>query len=210
MNDLLTYGQVQRALLGVSIADVSAELAEEKGLGSVQGVYIAGVVESGAAEEAGLEEGDVIIAINEQSVNTSSELLEAVARFRPGNEVKVTVLRDGKEKVFKTVLKNKLGTTEIVKKDSEATVIVLGSKFKPLSKEEKKEFGVPNGVKLVEVGDGKFRNAGIKKGFIILSIDRKQVETPSDIVDVMSNKRGGLLIEGMYAKGEKAYYAIGW
>lgn len=210
MNDLLTYGQVQRALLGVSIADVSAELAEEKELGSVQGVYIAGVVEDGAAEEAGLEEGDVIIAINEQSVNTSSELLEAVARFRPGNEVKVTVLREGKEKVFKTVLKNKLGTTEIVKKDSEATVMVLGSKFKPLSNEEKKEFGVPNGVKLVEVGDGKFRNAGIKKGFIILSIDRKQVETPSDIVDVMSNKRGGLLIEGMYSKGEKAYYAIGW
>lgn len=210
MNDLLTYGQVQRALLGVSIADVSAELAEEKELGSVQGVYIAGVVEDGAAEEAGLEEGDVIIAINEQSVNTSSELLEAVARFRPGNEVKVKVLRDGKEKVFKTVLKNKLGTTEIVKKDSEAAVMVLGSKFKPLTKEEKKEFGVNSGVKLIEVGDGKFRNAGIKKGFVILSIDRKQVETPSDIVDIMSNKRGGLLIEGMYSKDEKAYYAIGW
>lgn len=209
-NDLLKYGEVQRALLGVSIADVSAELAEEKGLGSVEGVYIAAVIEDGAAEESGIEVGDVIIAINDQKVNTSSELLEAVARYRPGNKIEVKVLREGKKKIFKTTLKNKMGTTEIVKKDSEAEVVVLGSRFKPLSKKEKKELGVSSGVVMTELGEGKFRNAGIKKGFIILSIDRHPVETPSDIVDIMSNKRGGLLIEGMYETGEKAYYAIGW
>lgn len=209
-NDLLKYGEVQRALLGVSIADVSAELAEEKGLTNVRGVYVAGVVDDGAAAEAGIKEGDVVIAINDQSVNTSSELLEVVARYRPGDEVKIKVLRDGKEKTMHTVLKNKLGTTEIVKKDSEAAVLVLGSKFKPLSDKEKKAFGIPSGVQLIELGDGKFRNAGIKKDFIIISIDRKQVQTPTDIVDIMNNKRGGLLIEGMYPGGERAYYAIGW
>ena len=209
-NDLLKYGEVQRALLGVSIADVSAELAEEKKLNNVRGVYIAGLVGGGAAAEAGIKEGDVVIAINGQSVNTSSELLEIVARYRPGDEVKIKVVRDGKEKTLNTVLKNKLGTTEIVKKDSEASVLVLGSKFKPLTDKEKKSYGVQSGVQLTELGDGKFRNAGIKKDFIIISIDRKQVQTPTDIVDIMNNKRGGLLIEGMYPGGERAYYAIGW
>lgn len=209
-NDLLKYGEVQRALLGVSIADVTAELAEEKELEEVKGVYIAALVEDGAAADAGIEKGDVIIKINGHEVNSSSELQEAVGRFRPGNKISVTVLRNGKEKKLTAELKNKMGNTEIVKRDSKAIVTVLGSKFQPITPDEKKKFQLNNGVKIVELGEGKFRNAGMKKGFIIISIDRKQVETPADIVDVMSNKQGGLLIEGIYPNGEKAYYALGW
>ena len=208
--DLLKYGQVQRALLGVSIADVTAELAEEKKLDNVNGVYVAGTVEGGSADEAGIEEGDVIIAIQNQKVNTSSELQEAVARHQPGDKLKITVIRDGKKKEVETTLKNKLGNTDIVKRDEESVVEVLGSKFQPLTKEEKKKFDVNSGVKIVELGEGKFKNAGMKKGFIILSVDRKQVETPADVIDIMSNKTGGILIEGMYPTGQKAYYAIGW
>ncbi len=209
-NDLLLYGQVQRALLGVSIADVTAELAEEKKLVTVNGVYVAATVEGGSAEEAGIEEGDVIIAIDGLSVNTSSELQEAVARHQPGDKIDVSVMRDGKRKDINTELKNKLGNTDIVKPDAEAIVEVLGSKFQPISTEEKKDFNISSGVKIVELGDGKFRNAGMKKGFIIVSVDRKRVETPADIIDIMSNKQGGVLIEGINPNGEKAYYAIGW
>lgn len=209
-NDLLLYGQVQRALLGVSIADVTAELAEEKELATVNGVYVAATVDGGSAEEAGIEAGDVIIAIDGLSVNTSSELQEAVARHQPGDKIDVSVMRGKKRKDITTVLKNKLGNTDLVKRDDEAIVEVLGSKFQPLTEEEKKNLKVNNGVEIVELGEGKFRNAGMKKGFVILSVDRKQVETPADIVDIMSNKQGGVLIEGIYPNGEKAYYAIGW
>ncbi len=209
-NDLLLYGQVQRALLGVSIADVTAELAEEKKLVTVNGVYVAATVEGGSAEEAGIEEGDVIIAIDGLSVNTSSELQEAVARHQPGDKIDVSVMRDGKRKDINTELKNKLGNTDIVKPDAVAIVEVLGSKFQPISTEEKKNFNINSGVKIVELGDGKFRNAGMKKGFIIISVDRKRVETPADIIEIMSSKQGGVLIEGINPNGEKAYYAIGW
>lgn len=209
-NDLLLYGQVQRALLGVSIADVTAELADEKKLATVNGVYIAATIEGGSAAEAGIKEGDVVIAIDNVSVNTSSELQEAVARHQPGDKINVTVMRGNKRKEIKTVLKNKLGNTDIVKRDEESTVEILGSKFQSITNEEKEKFTLNNGVKIVDLGDGKFRNAGMKKDFIILSVDRKQVETPADIVDIMTNKQGGVLIEGIYPTGEKAYYAIGW
>ncbi len=116
MDDLLEFGQVQRGLLGVIIRDVSADMAEEKGLDVVRGVYIDRVNEGSAAGEAGLEPGDVITAVDGFKVGSNSELQERVARHRPGHSVSVTYRRNGIETTIKAVLKNIEGREAITRK----------------------------------------------------------------------------------------------
>ena len=210
MDDLLKYGQVQRALLGVQIQDVTADLAREKGISSVSGVYIGAVNPGSAAAEAGLLAGDVIKKIGETDVNSSSELQEQVARYRPGDKVKVTFERKGEVKVADIVLKNKMGDTKLVKLEPGAVKSTLGADLATASKEELKKLRLENGVKVTKVGDGKFKDAGVKEGFIITSVDKKKVTTPDEIINLIErSQQGGVLLEGMYSNGVKKYYGLG-
>jgi serine protease Do len=210
MDDLLKYGQVQRALLGVQIQDVTAELAKEKGISSVSGVYIGAVNEGSAAADAGLATGDVIKKINGTEVNSSSELQEQVARYRPGDKVKVTYERKGEVKTTEVELKNRMGDTKLVKADPAAVKGALGANFIQASKEELKKLKLESGVKVVKVSDGKFKDAGVKEGFIITSVDKKKVSTPEELINFIErNQSGGVLLEGVYPNGIKKYYGIG-
>ncbi|HVD97696.1 MAG TPA: Do family serine endopeptidase [Cytophagaceae bacterium] len=210
MDDLLKYGQVQRALLGVQIQDVTAELAKEKGISSVKGVYIGAVNSGSAAEDAGLMAGDVIKKINGTLVNSSSELQEQVARYRPGDKVKVTYERKGEVKVADIELKNKMGDTKLVKYEPDAVKSTLGADLSYASKEELKKLKLEAGVKVVKVKDGKFQDAGVKEGFIITSVDKKKVSSPEEVINLIErNQSGGVLIEGIYPNGTKKYYGLG-
>jgi serine protease Do len=211
MNDLLEYGEVQRAWMGVSIQDVDAKLAGDKGLKELKGVYIAGLVPNGAAESSGLREGDVILKIADAPVNSAPELQEQIGRFRPGDRINITVLRDGNEKVLPVVLKNKNGSTELVRKEKQEIISALGARLETLSPEEKKKLKISNGVKITRLEGGKLRMAGIREGFVITAIDQKEVRNPDDVIAALNNKRGGVLIEGTYinAGGLKVYYGVG-
>jgi serine protease Do len=210
MDDLLKYGQVQRALLGVQIQDVTAALAKEKGILSVTGVYIGAVNSGSAAEDAGLQAGDVIKKINEAEVNSSSELQEQVARYRPGDKVKVTFERKGEVKSAEIVLKNRMGDTKLVKIDPAATKSALGAEFMTASKEELRKLNLESGVKVIKIENGKFKDAGVKEGFIIISVDKKKVTTPEEIINLIDrNQSGGVLLEGIYPNGTKKYYGLG-
>lgn len=210
MNDLLEYGEVQRALLGVSIREVDAKLAEDKHLKDIRGVYVGGVAPNGSAEKAGILEGDVILKIGEASINSVPELQEQVGRYRPGDKINVMLTRDGREKVIAVVLKNKNGSTDIIKREAEAaSANLLGAKFESLSSAERQRLRLQNGVKISKLEGGKLRSAGIREGFIITSIDQKPVKTPDEVTAVLSNKRGGVLIEGMYGNGAMVYYGFG-
>ncbi len=210
MNDLLNYGEVQRALLGVSIRDVDAQLAEELDLDDVEGVYIAGVREDGSAHAAGVEEGDVIKAINGSKVNSSSKLQEVVATHRPGDEIEVTINRNGKTKVLKAVLKNKLGTTNIVNSEEATLIPVLGAHMVKASANELSKLGIDNGVKITKLEEGVLRNGGIKQGFVINKVAQKRVHSPGDVAALIENASGPVIVEGVYLNGKRAYYAIGW
>ena len=94
--DLRQFGSVQRALLGIRMLDITSEVQQYYRLNTLEGVYIADVVSGGAAEKGGVEEGDVITAVDGLKVNSSSELQEKIARKNPGDEVTLTVLRDNK------------------------------------------------------------------------------------------------------------------
>ncbi|MCP4521637.1 MAG: Do family serine endopeptidase [Cytophagales bacterium] len=209
VDDLIEYGQVQRALLGISIVDITAELAEEKGLKKVEGVYVADVREGGAASDAGLKSDDVILKINNTKVNSSSELQEIVGRNRPGDKVKITYLRDGKEKTTEAILKNKLNTTKVVKKDDKPILHLMGAKLQEISDKEKKKMGLEHGVKVVSLEDGKFKSAGVKKDFVITHVNNRRIATIDELKHYLQNKTRGLLVEGTYPNGQRVLYALG-
>ena len=207
VQDLIEYGAVQRAILGVSIGDVTAELAQQKGLEQIEGVYVMGVRAEGAAKQAGIKAEDVIISIDDTRVNSSAELQETVSKYRPGQEVKVIVKRDGKLKQFDVVLRNLEGSTEIVKKND--VIDALGASFEPLTEREKQSLGIESGIRVKSVKEGKFMKLGIKEGFILTMVNKKPVSSVKDITSILNESEGGVIIEGVDRKGSAAYFAFG-
>jgi serine protease Do len=209
VNDLLEFGKVQRAFLGVSIRDIDSKLIDEKKLkGDMKGIYIAGVSQGGGAEEAGVQEGDIILKIGQVDVNNVPELLEQIGHYRPGDKLAVLVKRNGEEKVLPVTLRGKNGNATVVKERTEV-LSLLGATFESVPESDMKRLGIGGGVKIKYMDAGKLRSAGIKEGFIITAIDKKKVDSLDDVKMALENKDGGVLIEGIYANGMKAYYAFG-
>ncbi|MEP2772814.1 MAG: trypsin-like peptidase domain-containing protein [Fulvivirga sp.] len=208
IDDLLEFGEVQRGLLGIRIGDVNARLAELQDLSVVNGVFISQVNENSAALEAGLEAGDVIIAIDGTAVNNVSELQEMVARNRPGDEVEVTYMRgDNKAEVVAT-LKDFEGNTTLARRTYSNEI--EGAEFKELSIEVLESRKIKNGIIVTDIGDGKFEEAGIQVGFIITTIDKVAVTSIEDLHNILTNKKGGMLIEGIKSNSERGVYGIDW
>lgn len=207
VDDLVEFGNVQRGFIGVSIRDIDNRLKDEKGIKETQGVYVEGLTEGGAAASAGLKVGDIIIKVGNTEVNSSPQLQEQIGRFRPGDKVNITIKRENVEKVMTVVLRNKDGDTQLVK--TEPSLNILGANFENASKDEKTKLGLSGGVKISKLMAGKLRSAGIKEGFIITSIDKKPIRTISDLETAIKAKQGGILIEGVYPNGAKAYYGFG-
>ncbi|MBD1398254.1 Do family serine endopeptidase [Pontibacter sp. JH31] len=209
VDDLLKYGEVQRALLGATIREIDAALAKEKSLNTLNGVYLEEVREGGA-KEAGLRNGDVITAINDVKVARSSQLLEQVARYRPGDKVKVDYLRDGKSRSANVTLRSLNNSTEISKRSTANAVTFDGATFEAVSKQEMNKLGIDGGAKISNIGKSKFRDTGMKDGFIITRIDKYAVNVPADVEKHLKNFDSGVVyIEGVYPDGLKAYYPIG-
>lgn len=205
VEDLKEFGEVQRALLGVSIGDVTSSVVEKEGLDKVEGVFVAAVSENGAAKEAGIKEGDVILRVAGEPVNSPAELQEKISQFRPGDDVKILVKRDGDRKQFSVTLRNKHGDTQIVRdKDT-----VLGARFAPISENEKRNLKLEFGVKIVELSRGKLKDAGLSEGFIVTHVNKVPMYEVNDFNRELGNARGGILVEGVYPDGELAYFVFG-
>lgn len=201
VNDLRNYGVVQRAFLGVNIADVSAALAQEKNLDLTQGVYIANVFEGSAADEAGLEEGDVITGINNEAVSNVAELQEKLSLFSPGDKVNIIYNRDGSEYVKAVMLKNKMNTTELVSKSDEDKLDILGATLKNVDDKLARKLSIRGGLEVVKLDDGVLKeNTNIREGFIILSINEMPVTSVEEAQQILSNigTGEGIMIEGFY------------
>lgn len=206
--DIVEFGEVQRGLIGVSIADITSQMAAEKGLESYEGVYIAGVSEDGAAKEAGLKEGDVVLAVDGKKVNTTSELQELVGRHRPGESVKISFKRNGNIDDATMVLRNKLGNTDLVSKDE--PIEILGAELKVASQEKLKRLRLDHGVEVTDIRDGKFKGAQIRKGLIITHVDKNKVESPQEVASIINNNSSdGVLIEGYMPDGSRHFYGFG-
>jgi len=207
-NDLLEFGSVQRAYIGVSIRDMDEQLAKGSGMDRIRGVYVNGITDGGAAQKAGMKTGDVIVKVGNIDVNNVPQLQEQVGKFRPGNKVPVTVLRNGDEQVFDMVLRGKEGAT-VAAVDTRSATSALGAEFQSATADELRALGVEYGVKVTTINGGKFRSSGIREGFIITRIDQEAIKEPAQLERLLTNKRGGVLVEGIYPNGTRAYYGLG-
>lgn len=207
-SDLMQFGSVRRAYMGVSISDIDQDMAESLGLRSLQGVYVKDVTEQGAARSAGIESGDVIVKIGSMDVNNVPQLQEQIGKFSPGDKVAVTLMRKGKESVLDMTLSGRTGTPATVA-SMPTEVSGLGAALIPAPSEELKKLRIENGVKVQKIGSGKLRNIGIREGFIITKIDQTPMNSPADIEKALDGKQGGVLIEGIYPNGMRAYYGLG-
>jgi len=207
VGDLKEFGQVQRAILGVTIQDVTQEVAKTHNIDVLKGVYINGIREGGSALEAGIKEGDVILSVNNITVNSVSELQEQISKFRPNDKVNILINRNNKEKAFEVVLRNMSGDTGIVKKDD--SLSVLGANLEPVNDETKQQLGIKYGVRVTSLKSGKLMKAGVRDGFVITQINNKPVTSIEDIKEVLSKTQGGVYIEGIYSDRTVAYYAFG-
>lgn len=208
LDDLLKYGEVKRAILGVRIQDISSELAAEKGLKEIKGVYIPEVIEGGAADKAGIESGDVILSVNGQTVNKASELQEQISKYHPGDEVKLIIVRDKRELEKEVLLRSKDGDTKIVVEEKRDINKILGAEVENLSREEKLEMGIMHGVRIKKVGSGAFAKEGVINGFIITHIDKVKVHTAQEVRKILEEKTGAVLIEGIGPNGQKDAFAL--
>jgi serine protease Do len=208
VGDLMEFGMVQRAVLGIEIVNVNDPRLDVK-VSERQGVYINKVNEGSAAQEAGLKEGDVIVKIDDRVVNNVAELQDNVARHRPGEKVRVTFRREGNEKTVTATLKNLDNEVRIVR--SGENISIEGASFRNLNEEEMAELKLDGGVKIESLGSGKWRDAGIREGFVITSIDKRPVNNVDELREALRGKQGeGILIAGRYPNGEEAYYGMGW
>ena len=188
VDDLRQYGTVQRALLGISGQDVSTyiDAEKEKGrepdLGTVNGIYVAEVSADGAAAAAGLKEGDVITAIDGKTIEKFGQLQELLVNHRPGDKVSVTYLRDKKKHTVQITLRNIQGTTTAVKTlDTES----MGAALRPLNDQEKQQLNLPYGLMISAIREGKFKEAGLTKGLIIMKVNEKEMRTTADFEEAV-------------------------
>ena len=219
VSDLKQYGAVQRALLGIKGRDFSTELqmsdelvedikkqAEE--LGVTEGVFVAEVLDGGSAAGI-LQENDVIIKLDGQKIHKFNDLQQILAKHRPGDKIKAVIVRNKKEKEVTLTLKNSQGNTKVVK---DRGMEILGAAFKPVSDDLKRQLNLGYGLEVTGVSTGKMKDAGIRKGFIILKVNGKSMKTVEDLETELraatQSPEQVLFITGMFPSGKRASYAV--
>jgi Do/DeqQ family serine protease len=210
ISDLIEFGTVQRAYIGVSIQDLDAKFAANKNIKVLNGVYVNGLTQGGSAQDAGVEEGDVITKIQDVPVTSVSELQEQISRYRPGDKVMVTVNRKNNESNIQVILKTLDNSTKLVKKSEliSSNIKILGAEFSNLEESQLSSLNLSNGVKITKLNSGKLAQVGIQSGFVITNIDKKKMINIQDVKQILENKTGIVLIEGVYPNGMRASYSF--
>ena len=211
VEDLLKFGSVQRAVLGVMIRSVDGNLAKEKGLNVMSGAYVDTLFENSAAMTAGIQKGDVITQVNQTKINTSPELQEIIARHRPGDNITVVVNRKGVEKSFQVTLNNPSGSKELSNKKHQEILQLLGADMETLDTATAKKLDIESGVKVINLYAGLLRKyTQMRTGFIITHVDGQKVKDLDSLADILKSKKGGVMMEGIYEDiPGKYYYAFG-
>ncbi len=215
VEDLKQYGVVQRAMIGISGRDVKTQIDMEKDqgndpdYGTMEGIYVNEVVENSAAQEAGIEQGDVIIEVDGQRVTKFGDLSGIIAQKRPGDRVTVTYLHN-KHRHTKTVtLRNEQGNTQVVRN---ADLDILGADFREVSQQQKEQFDIQYGLEIIRLNNGKMKDAGMQKGFIIQRVNdvpmRAVTDLQSIVSEVSTSAEPVLIVKGIFPTGRKGYFVV--
>jgi Do/DeqQ family serine protease len=206
VGDFMKFGKIQRAYLGVYYREIDDQFAKDKGFTDLRGIYVEDVVEGGAAGKAGISRGDVIVSIQNMPVNGKAELMEVIGQHNPGDVVTVSVSRDGKVMEIPVTLISEDSKLAVIKDDK---VMIHGATFEALNASEKAKLKINYGFRITRLDNGKLKSSGIREGFILLSVDRKPVVSAQDLKESLTSRDGGVLLEGIYPNGLRAYYGIG-
>ena len=191
----------------MQIRDIDAHFADELGLEQVRGVYIASIVESGGADEAGMQEGDVILSINGYETNSLSTLMGTIAQHSPGEIVNIEVIRNNKLLNYDVTLKNQNNTTALVKAEDSFFNEMLGASLQKVKDQELNAMGIISGLKIINIDDGILRRGGISEGFIITDINGVQVNSAITLKRAIQSGKGNYVrLRGVYPNGTKVSY----
>lgn len=213
--DLKEFGTVQRAVLGIHVPNIENIRREDpdraRELSQIKGVLVEDFSDRSAAKAAGVQKGDILIAINNAPIRNFAELQSQLNRFRPGDKINLTVDRNGNNRSFNVELKNDEGNTEITR--STDAMSKLGATFKSVSDDTKSKLGISSGVEVESANNnGLFRKNGINKGFIIMRINNTPVNSEDDIAKIVASTNNRqdkvLLVAGFYPNGRTQYIAI--
>lgn len=212
MADIRQYGTVQRAMLGCTVAELDAKLAKEKGITAAKaGCLVTSVTDMSTAKELGLQEDDLITAINGVDVHNFAQLVEQINKFRPGDKITVTYYRNNKAFQKTGTLRNSQGNTSITKKGDFSEI---GCAFMKISADTKQHLGISNGVQVQGLKSGAFKDAGVKDGFIITEINDTPVNSTDDVEYIYNQVMKSdsdehvMFLKGIYPTGKKYYYAV--
>ncbi|MEE1408063.1 MAG: trypsin-like peptidase domain-containing protein [Bacteroidales bacterium] len=218
VEDLIDFGSVKRAVLGIAMSDLSEGLAKnlkydsvddmlkKLKLSSPEGVYITEVAKGSSADKAGMKEGDVIVAIDGTDVKSGSAVKVKVNSFHPGDKAKVKIIRDGKEKELEVTFQG--SSTENGTVVGGGEIAFFGTTLKEASKETLAKFGLKKGVEVTSVGSGKMLEAGASDGMVITYVNDQPVGTPQDVLNIAKSAKRAVYIEGVTANGRKAFFGF--
>ena len=206
VGDLIDFGSVKRAKLGVAMSPVTEKIAEEMKLSSLDGVYINEVTKGGAADVAGIKTGDVLVKLGGTPITTPSSLQAKVNSYHPGDKAGVTVIRKGKTIDLQVAFQGTVESTGTVAEDG--TVAFYGGKLVQAGKEELARLGLQKGVKIASAGSGALAEAGASDGFIILYVNDQSVSTPQEVVEAAKKSRRTVYIEGVSPSGKTGYFGF--
>ena len=206
VSDLIDFGSVKRAVLGITMQNIDEKKASELKLSSVNGVYINEVATGSAADQAGVKKGDVLVRIDSTAVRDAASVQEKVNSYHPGDSAKLTVIRDGKEKVLEVVFKSVSAETGTVAEDG--SVAFYGAKIRTAPEETLRRLGLRKGVEVVSVGPGKLAEAGVSEGFVILYVNNEAVSSPKDIMNIIKKSDRAVYVEGVSKSGKASYFGF--
>ncbi len=204
--DIVKYGAVQRAYLGITYAseNITDEQKKELGIKDGEGVFVTDVPENGAASDAGIKKGDVITKVNGVTVASAPEMVEQVARYKPGDKISLTYKRNGKENTVNVTLKNKAGNTDVVK--SGGILDKLGAEVETADSKTLKANDISGGVIVKKITGGALAKSRLQESYIITSVNGTEVKTVEDLVNALkSAPNGKVRVEGVYPGFEGVY-----
>ena len=214
VSDIKNYGTVQRGVLGVAGSEITEELIKKEGLKVNSGFYVADFAEISGALAAGIEKGDVIVAIEGHKITGFGQLQEQVSRFRPGDTIKVTVNRKGAEKTFAVKLRNKEGGASILKQNSSSVDVRLGAKIRQLETAQLRNYGLSYGLVVESLSAGALKRAGVREGFVLLTANDSPLRSIADLnrafgSSAQARRTRGVVLRGFYPEsGDIVSYVV--
>lgn len=205
VQDFIKFGTIQQAFLGAEVRDIDEQIGSQLATDDYSGVYIKSIASGSAADEAGLQPGDVILEVDGYPVNSEAEYHERIAFHRPGDKLKIMYRRNGRTDEVTAVVTNQEGTTAVLENRT-IEVEALGCDLTPLSMIERQKFGVENGWRVSNIRRGPVAQMGLREGFVILKVAGQTPADVDELIDLLLNSRGRVIIDGLNPNGSRVRY----